>query len=54
MDTEKSHDNNSTIRALANQKFVDDAITFRTGMQERLMRKHNSNAWQQRKYPIYK
>jgi hypothetical protein len=46
--------NNSTIRSLANQKFVDDAITFRTGLQERLMRKQNATAWQQRKYPIYK
>lgn len=54
MDTSKSNVNNSTIRQLANQKFVDDAITFRTGMQERLMRKHNATAWQQRKYPIYK
>jgi hypothetical protein len=54
MDTEKSNTNNSTIRQLANQKFVDDAITFRTGMQERLMRKQNSIAWQQRKYPIHK
>jgi len=54
MDKNKSNLNNSTIRQLANQKFVDDAITFRTGMQERLMRKHNSTAWQQRKYPIHK
>ena len=54
MDIEKSNLNNSTIRSLANQKFVDDAITFRTGLQERLMRKQNATAWQQRKYPIYK
>jgi len=54
MDPNKSNLNNSTIRQLANQKFVDDAITFRTGLQERLMRKQNATAWQQRKYPIYK
>ena len=54
MDMEKGAMNNSTIRSLANQKFVDDAITFRTGLQERLMRKQNAIAWQQRKYPIYK
>lgn len=43
---------NSNIRALANQRFVDDAIEFRTGMQERLMRKVNSEQWQQRYKPI--
>lgn len=46
--------NNSEIRSLANQRFLDDSLSFRTGMQERLMRKINSDAWQQRQKPIYK
>jgi len=44
--------NNSNIRALANDAFVSGAIEFRTDLQERLMRKINANAWQQRKAPI--
>ena len=43
---------NSNIRALANDAFVSGAIEFRTDLQERLMRKINANAWQQRKAPI--
>jgi len=43
---------NSNIRALANDAFVAGAIEFRTDLQERLMRKINANAWQQRKAPI--
>ena len=43
---------NSNIRALANNAFVSGAIEFRTDLQERLMRKVNSDAWQQRKAPI--
>ena len=43
---------NSNIRALANDAFVSGAIEFRTDLQERLMRKVNSDAWQQRKAPI--
>ena len=54
MENERGNVNNSTIRALANQKFLDDALEFRTGMQERLMRKTNAEAWQQRKFPINK
>lgn len=52
MDNQHGNINNSTIRALANQKFLDDALEFRTGMQERLMRKTNAEAWQQRMKPI--
>ena len=37
---------------MANQQFLDDAMTFRTGMQERLMRKTNAEGWQQRMRPI--
>ena len=43
---------NSNIRALANDAFVSGAIEFRTDLQERLMRKVNAEAWQQRKAPI--
>jgi hypothetical protein len=52
MDNQCGNINNSNIRALANQKFLDDALVFRTGMQERLMRKRNSEMWQLRKNPI--
>ena len=44
--------NNSNIRALANAAFTAGAIEFRTDLQERLMRKINANAWQQRQAPI--
>lgn len=54
MENSKGNVDNSTIRALANQKFLDDSLSFRTGMQERLMRKTNSDAWQQRYKPIHK
>jgi hypothetical protein len=54
MNNERGNVNNSDIRALANQKFLDDSLTFRTGLQERLMRKTNAEAWQQRKFPISK
>ena len=52
MDNEYGNVNNSNIRAMANQQFLDDAMTFRTGMQERLMRKTNAEGWQQRMRPI--
>lgn len=54
MENSKGNVDNSTIRALANQKFLDDSLEFRTGMQERLMRKANSDAWQQRYKPLSK
>lgn len=38
-------------RQLANNAFHDAAITFRTDMQERLMRKRNAEMWQIRAYP---
>ena len=44
--------NNANIRKLANQSFLDNAITFRTEMMQRLMRKKNAEQWQQRKAPI--
>jgi len=42
---------NSNIRELANNSFLDNSLIFRTEMQERLMRKANSNAWQNRSAP---
>jgi hypothetical protein len=41
------------IRQMANQTFLDSSIQFRTEMQERLMRKHNANAWQRKQFPIH-
>lgn len=43
---------NSNIRNMANDTFMNSAVDFRTDLQERLMRKFNSTAWQQRKAPI--
>jgi hypothetical protein len=43
---------NSEIRELANNAFLENSLTFRTEMQERLMRKANANAWQKRSAPI--
>lgn len=45
---------NSTIRALANDTFERSTIQQRTELQERLMRKINSEKWQQRMFPIHK
>jgi hypothetical protein len=45
---------NAEIRAMAQNAFLDGSLQFRTDLQERLMRKANSIAWQQRKAPIYK
>ena len=42
---------NSNIKELANKAFLDNSLLFRTEMQERLMRKANSNAWQNRSAP---
>ena len=43
---------NAQIHALAGNAFVDSNIQFRTELSERLMRKVNSEAWQQRISPI--
>lgn len=45
----KYHNN---ITALADKHYLDSSLQFRTEMQDRLMRKINSNQWQQRMYPI--
>ena len=49
----KAHNpHTSNIHKLANDNYTNSMITFRTEMQERLMRKRNSEQWQQRQYPI--
>lgn len=40
------------VRANVNNQFDADAMYFREGLQERLMRKRNSELWQLRKNPI--
>jgi len=45
---------NSNIYEMADKHYNDSMNNFRTEMQERLMRKINSNQWQQRMYPIHK
>ena len=52
MSDSSGNENNYHIRDLANQEFLDSAIEFRTGLQERLMRKTNAEGWQQRLKPI--
>lgn len=46
-----SHDGDE-YRQLANNAFADSALTFRTELQERLMRKRNAELWQRRVAPI--
>lgn len=43
---------NAKIKALANDAFTRDTVEYRTGLQQRLMRKVNTQAWQQRVAPI--
>lgn len=40
------------IRSIANDAFMNDTIQHRTELQERLLRKRNSEMWQLRKAPI--
>jgi len=42
----------ANIHKLADEDYTNSMITFRTEMQERLMRKRNAERWQQRQYPI--
>ena len=44
--------NQKDIRNLANTEFLNASLTQRTDLQERLMRKVNANAWQQKVAPI--
>lgn len=46
--------NNSIIRGLVDDAWTRNSLEFRTGLQQSLMRKRNSEAWQQRQAPIYK
>ena len=46
------NNNTENIRELANQAFLDNALDFRTDLQERLMRKNNARSWQNKLYPI--
>ena len=43
---------NGDIRTLANNAFLQGSLQFRTELQERLMRKSNARAWQQKRFPI--
>jgi hypothetical protein len=43
---------NQDIRTLANNSFLEGTLQQRTELQERLMRKNNAIAWQQRQAPI--
>ena len=44
---------NSTIHSFANDSFLKGTIQHRTELQERLMRKTNSEGWQRRSAPIH-
>jgi hypothetical protein len=48
---EIDNDANCNVREKAQQKFLDDSIAYRTGLQESLMRKRNNEMWQLRKFP---
>lgn len=43
---------NMEIRQLAQNAFLDNALTFRTELQERLMKKNSNREWQQKQSPI--
>lgn len=43
---------NMEIRQLAQQSFLDNALNFRTELQERLMKKNSNREWQQKQSPI--
>lgn len=49
---EHGNPNHLEIRNLANNQFLESSMEFRTGMQERLMRKRNAEGWQQRVMPL--
>jgi hypothetical protein len=44
----------SVIHEIADDEWTSNSINFRNEMQERLMRKINANAWQQKIAPINK
>lgn len=43
---------NMEIREMAQNSFLDNALTFRTDLQQRLMQKSNNRAWQQKHKPL--
>lgn len=43
---------NMEIRDMAQNAFLDNALTFRTELQERLMKKNSNREWQQKQSPI--
>ena len=45
-------ENGDVMRSMVNEAFTNDAIEFRTGLQNSLMRKVNAEKWQQRQMPI--
>ena len=45
------NENTNKIRALAQDTFLRSSLQQRTELQERLMRKRNSEMWQLRKFP---
>jgi len=53
IDIDKSRMNNSQIRQLANNSFLENTLKHRTELQQRLLRKRNSELWQVRKYPVH-
>lgn len=43
---------NMEVREMAQNSFLDNALSFRTDLQQRLMQKNNNRAWQQKQAPI--
>jgi hypothetical protein len=43
---------NMEIREMAQNSFLDNSLSFRTELQQRLMQKNNNRAWQQKQAPI--
>lgn len=52
MKNPKGNEFHSKIRSLAQDSWLRNSLKFRNDIQERSMRKHNANAWQQRVAPI--
>ena len=42
---------NDDIRNKVQERFLNDSLSFRTGLQESLMRKRNNEMWELRKFP---
>ena len=50
---EFGNSNTNSIREMAQNSFLESSLQQRTELQERLMRKRNSELWQLRKYPMH-